>query len=207
MKNWYKQATQREFGLTPDEHKQMLIDVAKKLVHLKRELPKIPANTCPKIDQVISNINSAAKNIENVENDIGRLNDELDFGNRTYKDIMYELGKASQNLAGLEKILEEIREANEQLRTLGVDWYDFAKQTRKTIAPPPTPTQWGSLQPSSKPQNTGVQSNQQSETSKPENIDNSLQQIAMSREIMPRSKPLSPEERANVAEFFWSHFK
>jgi hypothetical protein len=34
-----------------------------------------------------------------------------------------------------------------------------------------------------------------------------LDWLALSKVVLPNAQPLTPEERASINEFFWSHFK
>jgi hypothetical protein len=37
--------------------------------------------------------------------------------------------------------------------------------------------------------------------------DASLEWLALGKEALPKARPLSPEERLSINEFFWSHFE
>ena len=86
-----------------------------KLEEWKKEAGEIPGATCPDIDRVIKDVDSAMSLIKTLKKDDNK--DVADYASDAYYD-----------LSGVEDELEKLRESNSQLRSLGEFWYEKCKE-------------------------------------------------------------------------------
>lgn len=78
-----------------------------------------PEFQCSNIDQVIKNIGSIEKEVDNARDYLR---------NEEYDDVQWHLDSANHDLYGLASEVEEIRTAIEEVRAWGQEWKDLAKR-------------------------------------------------------------------------------
>jgi len=83
---------------------------------LKEDAGKIPENTCPNIDKLISEHNTIVKELDYLE----RRASKYDSAEEIVKDF-------PSTWTEVENIAEQLRRDNEQLRSLGEFWYEAYK--------------------------------------------------------------------------------
>lgn len=89
----------------------------------KDNAPTIPAETCPIIDRVSMSLDAIAGDLETFREGLA-YNRRKTVDNA---DVLETLLDAEANLAGLRLKLEELRNANDQLRESGRYWRGVAK--------------------------------------------------------------------------------
>jgi hypothetical protein len=89
---------------------QMILSLKQDIINLKSSI-EIPQNTCPIIDSVIKELKdseSMAKEIQKSEN---------------LEDIYSLASDIEWSVSNSQSSMEEIRSANDELRTIGKEWY------------------------------------------------------------------------------------
>jgi len=78
-----------------------------------------PEYQCPKIDEVIKDIGSIEKEVDNAKDYLR---------NEEYDDVQWHLDSVNHDLYGLANEVEEIRTAIEEVRAWGQEWKNLAKR-------------------------------------------------------------------------------
>lgn len=90
-------------------------DWADCLERFEDRAPRVPDNTCPMIDSVLSDLKSASRRIARLQSGLSDLDGA--------EDGMSNVDAIEQELGGLDRVMEDIRKANEALRGCGRHWH------------------------------------------------------------------------------------